>query len=133
MNEPKVIKLNDWPRPNTSPEAAVVATESSLLLRYYTGEDEVALVEFPLVRSFKFGSPNDESLTGHPLKAFGLEYYCAHEVKNSPWVRELEKQNSVHPKHEKEKYISSSKHYIITFQDSTLECVAIQGNFGIQK
>lgn len=126
-NEPLIIKLEDWPKPNTSPEAIVAATEHGLILRYYAGESSAAIIKFPLVRCFKFGSPNDEALSGHPLKKFGLEYYGVHKVKKSPWISELEKQNSVHSRHNKEDYINNSEHYIFTFQDSTFECVIIAG------
>jgi hypothetical protein len=106
----------------------VFATETQLTLRYFT-PNEIVVVKFPLVRSFQFGSPNDEALGGHPLSKYGLKFYCVHRIDNSPWVAELEKRNSVHPRHDKESFLRDSVHYVFTFQDSTLECVAIEGKY----
>jgi hypothetical protein len=83
----------------------------------------VGAVEFLWVRSIKFGGPNDETLSGHPLFGKGLEYYAAHEVKNSRWIEEEEKINSVHPRH-RGGWRDSLRHYILTFHDETLECLA---------
>jgi len=82
-----------------------------------------------LIRSFQFGSPNDEALGGHPLVRFGLKFYSVHKVENSPWISELEKRNAVHPRHNRESFLRDSVHFVFTFQDSTLECVALEGKF----
>jgi hypothetical protein len=83
----------------------------------------VGAVEFLWVSSIKFGGPSDETLSGHPLFGKGLEYYAAHEVKNSCWIEEEEKINSVHPQH-RGGWRDSLRHYIFTFHDETLECLA---------
>ncbi len=83
----------------------------------------VGAVEFLWVNSIKFGGPSDETLSGHPLFGKGLEYYAAHEVKNSRWIEEVEKINSVHPQH-RGGWRDSLRHYIFTFHDETLECLA---------
>jgi hypothetical protein len=57
---------------------------------------EIGVVEFKRVASVKKGSPNDEVLHGHPLWGSGLEFYQAHEVRNSPWIKELTDVNRVH-------------------------------------
>jgi hypothetical protein len=129
MSSPTVELLNSWPQPSTSPEAIVLATETQLFLRYATAENETAVIHFPLVKTFQFGSPNDEALGGHPLAKFGLKYYQVHRIKNSPLIAELEKRNSVHPRHLKERFLQDAVHYVFTFQDSTLECVVNEGQF----
>jgi hypothetical protein len=129
MSSPTVVLLDSWPQPSTSPEAIVFATETQLFLRYSTADEETAVIQFPLVKTFQFGSPNDEALGGHPLTGFGLKYYSVHRIDNSPWIAELEQRNSIHPRHDKERFLKDAVHYVFTFQDSTLECVVNEGQF----
>jgi hypothetical protein len=129
MPSPTVVLLDLWPQPSTSSEAVVFATETQLFLRYSTDNDKTAIIQFPLVRIFQFGSPNDEALGGHPLAQFGLKYYQVHRIDNSPWIAELERRNSIHPRHDKELFLKNVVHYVFTFQDSTLECVVSEGQF----
>ena len=122
--------LEDWPQPEAgAPEPCVYGDDTRLLIRYYTENEKIAVIKFPLVSIFKFGSPNDEALGGHPLIKNGLEYYSVHKVENSFWVVELEKQNSVHPQHDTNRFLKDKHHYIFTFHDSTLEVVANEGEF----
>ena len=83
----------------------------------------IGVVEFKQVTSVKIGSPNDEVLHGHPLWGSGLEYYRAHEVRNSPWITELVNVNRVHERFDESRW-SGTRHFILTFHDETLECVA---------
>lgn len=129
MPSPIVVLLDSWPQPGSAPEALVFATETELLLRYYISQEEAAVIQFPLVRIFRFGSPNDEALGGHPLNKLGLKFYSVHQIENSPWVAELERKNAVHPRHDKERFLKDAVHYIFTFQDSTLECVVNEGQY----
>jgi hypothetical protein len=87
------------------------------------GDHGIGVVEFKRVTSVKMGSPNDEVLNGHPLWGSGLEFYQAHEVKNSPWIRELMEVNRVHRGFH-ERHWSETRHFILTFHDETVECVA---------
>src|SRR5262245_60100686 len=85
--------------------------------------EHAALVEFERYWSYTFGWPNDEAINGHPLYGRGLRPYGAFEVKDSSWVRQLERMNSVHHRHNPERF-AALHHYIFTFHDSMLECVA---------
>jgi hypothetical protein len=120
-----------------APEPAVLADEGSVVVAYYAsgnainwdpaspenlGQAEVVVLRFSGVRSMVFGSPNDEALGGHPLFDRGLEFYAAHRVLNSSWIRQLERMNRVHPMHSPESF-SRLSHVILTFHDSTFECV----------
>jgi hypothetical protein len=120
-----------------APEPVVVADERSVVVAYYAagnpvdwntatpedlGDEEVVLLRFEGVHSMMFGSPNDEALHGHPLADRGLDAYAAHRVLNSSWIRGLERMNRVHPMHSASGF-SRLSHFILTFHDSTFECV----------
>ena len=129
MSSPIVVLLDSWPQPSSVSEALVFATETKFFLRYYISQEETAIIQFPLVKVFQFGSPNDEALGGHPLTPFGLKFYSVHRIENSPWIAELEKRNEVHPSHDKERFLKDTVHYVFTFQDSTLECIVNEGQY----
>ena len=124
----KVSVLDDWPQSAAgAPDPKIFADDSNFVLRYETQNDKFAVVSFPMVNQFIFGSPNDEALNGHPLYEQGLKFYSVHEVANSTWLDELEKQNSTHPQHNKKRFLQDMKHYIFTFHDSTLELAVTEG------
>jgi hypothetical protein len=81
------------------------------------------IVEFKRATSVKIGSPNDEALRGHPLWGSGLEFYSAHEVKNSPWITELIEVDRAHERFDESQW-TGRRHFMLTFHDETLECVA---------
>jgi hypothetical protein len=83
----------------------------------------IGIVEFKRVTSIKIGFPNDEVLRGHPLWGSGLEFYSAHEVKNSPWIIELMTVERAHERFDESQW-SGRRHFVLTFHDETLECVA---------
>lgn len=88
-----------------------------------SAEEPVAIVQFELPRATYLGAPNDEAFEGHPLASRGLRPYAAYEVRDSSWVRTLERMNSVHPSHSPAPF-RSLRHYVFAFHDSTFECVA---------
>jgi hypothetical protein len=100
-----------------------------LAIRYLTADDKFVVVHFPLCAYVVFGAPNDEALGGHPLSSRGLTFYSVHEVLDSSLIKMLERRNSVHPSHDSERYLRNKKHYVFTFQDSTLECVVSEGEW----
>lgn len=69
-----------------------------------------------------FGYPNDEALPGHPLFANGLNYYGVFEVRESSWAARLDEQNEV--SFPNAVATRPQTHFIITFHDSTFECLA---------
>jgi hypothetical protein len=120
----RAIVLAAWPQPAAgAPKPRVLANDTTLSLLYRTEDNRYAVIRFPLCIYFIFGMPNDEALGGHPLSRLGLRHYSVHEVVSSALIRKLERRNSVHPQHDPESYLKRMKHYIFTFQDSTLECV----------
>jgi hypothetical protein len=85
--------------------------------------EPIALVRFAPCYATMFGPPNDEAFHGHPLYERGLTPYGAFLIENSSWIRRLERMNSVHPHHRPERFWAR-KHYVLSFHDSTFECVA---------
>jgi len=83
----------------------------------------LCLVTFKRCASAKLGHPNDEVQHGHPLSGRGLEAYTAQIVKNSPWLKEVARTNSVH-RADKPEFWESKNHYVFWFHDSTFECLA---------
>ena len=118
----QAVVLTGWPQPTTVSEPRVMADGTTLSLMYKTNGDRYAIVRFPLCTYFTFGQPNDEALGGHPLARVGLRHYSVHEIHGSALVGELERRNSIHPRHDPASYLNR-RHFVFTFQDSTLECV----------
>ena len=83
----------------------------------------LCLVTFNRCASAKLGHPNDEVQHGHPLAKCGQEGYTTQIVKNSPWLAEVVKTNSVHP-NDRPEHWESMNHYVFWFHDSTFECLA---------
>ncbi len=135
----RVVALDGLPKPDAgAPLPLVAANESTLLIAYYIQgpptqwdpaeledprfDDQTATVIFSAL-NFMFGYPNDEVLSGHPLYARGLKWYGGYEVLESSWVRRLERMNRVHDLHNPDSFLSYH-HFILTFHDTMLECVA---------
>lgn len=67
--------------------------------------------------------------TQYIRRPLGLKHYQIHRIDNSPWLAELEQRNAIHPQHDKQRFPEDAIHYVFTFQDSTLECIVIEGQF----
>lgn len=127
-----------------SPCPMLIADENSLRIAFYLEEERLtsewliattrpsasddaddlcAVIEFSMAYAHMFGPPNDEAFAGHPLATRGLSPYGAFEVLHSSWLRSLEQMNSVHPYHRPERFLRF-KHFILSFHDTTFECVA---------
>jgi hypothetical protein len=70
----------------------------------------------------RYGGPNDEAHSAHPLAKFGLGFYGLYEVHESPWIRERMVANRVHPQHN-DSMFDGLKHYIACFKDVKFECI----------
>jgi hypothetical protein len=121
-----VIALSEIPSPEAgAPSPVVQASEESVAVAYYTtpADGAVALVSFTMPHVHLFGAPNDEALDSHPLYERGLTFYGAFEVHDSSWIRSLERMNRVHRFHNASRF-AAYRHFIITFHDTTFECIA---------
>jgi hypothetical protein len=88
-----------------------------------TSGEPVALVTFSRAYAHMFGPPNDEAFHGHPLSSRGLRPYRVYEVKDSSWLRGLERMNAIHPYHRRE-HFDNYHHFVFAFHDTTFECLA---------
>lgn len=127
----KVLPLPGVPSSDVgAPMPAVIADEDTVFLAYYVSSSDpdaesspVAIIRFHSPRAQYFGAPNDESLDGHPLWSRGLRSYGGFVVEQSSWIRSLEQMNRVPSQHHPALF-EGYRHYILTFHDSTFECVA---------
>ncbi|MEZ5977698.1 MAG: hypothetical protein R3F34_05710 [Planctomycetota bacterium] len=88
-------------------------------------EDEnLVVATFEGCLSVLFGMPNDEALAGHPLATRGLCPCGVFEIRESSWIRELDNRNAVHSRHRRGLWCTTFRHFVVTFHDSTFECVA---------
>lgn len=139
----QVIELSNVPQSDVgAPLPHVAASEHVVVLAYLVSEPDpawdgtyatvvgptseglVATVRFFRAYAHLFGPPNDEAFKGHPLASRGLRPYTASEVRGSSWLRHLEKMNSVHPNHNKGRFLEGKRHFVFAFHDSVFECVA---------
>lgn len=138
------IKIKWDPSWNTGASLPyVMASETKIFLIYLIKEDDpnwdgtyvnviddkggkiypLALVEFKKSYINKFGGMNNEVWHGHSLFKRGLEGYAAHEIKNSKWLQEQKKINSVHSGYKEARW-AKLKHYMFLFHDTVFECLA---------
>jgi hypothetical protein len=137
----EVIALEGIPQCDVgAPSPLVLADEFSTLVAYGLPDNDtpalqavtdgvpedgetMAVVRFVGCHAHMLGRPNDEAFTGHPLAARGLHPCGAFRVRSSSWIRSLERMNSVHPHHKPARF-RELEHFVLSFHDSTFECVA---------
>lgn len=139
----RVIPINDIPQSSIgAPIPLVLSDEFITVVAFYlqdspedwdgtsiriispeTEGEPLALVRFSPCYASMFGPPNDEAFIGHPLANRGLRPYGAFVIENSSWLRQLERMNSIHTSHNPERFLAR-KHYVLSFHDSTFECIA---------
>ena len=140
----KVAPLDGIPQSSVgAPIPIVLAGEHDVCVAYYVeglpegsnhealravGTDSegeaVAIVRFSSCYAHSLGPPNDEAFQGHPLSPVGLEPYGSFEVHHSSWIKQLARMNSVHPYHDEKRFLSGRRHFILSFHDTTFECIA---------
>lgn len=141
-HQDEVCELRDVPQSSIgAPVPTIVADEHRVVLAYYLQDrdpdwdgqtirvvgpadssEPLAIVRFAICYAHMFGPPNDEAFIGHPLASRGLHPYGAFEVRQSSWIRKLERMNSVHEDHRPEAFWKQ-RHLIFAFHDTTFECV----------
>lgn len=146
MEEEHVVELKIGCHPEAAVSGAMLLqSESAVFLLFNAMSDETnaegryedvgtAAIEFKHCRRTLFGGPNDEAIPEHRLFDKGLADcgYGICEVLNSAWAKEVMGQARKSAKRiwgdrfEKayEKHNWSIRHFIVTFHDSTFECLA---------
>jgi hypothetical protein len=139
----RVRLLNDIPQSSVgAPIPVVLSSEHITVVAFYlenapanwggsairivsedTAGEPLALVRFAPCYATMFGPPNDEAIQGHPLYERGVTPYGAFVIENSSWIRRLERMNSAHVRHKPERFLARN-HYVLSFHDTTFECVA---------
>ncbi|MFM0339000.1 hypothetical protein [Paraburkholderia fungorum] len=129
QQEDQVVLLDAVPHPAVdAAEPFIVASDRRVILSYPIAEcdferfgpfdpddDPFCAVLFPDAVFHRLGPPGGDDLDIHPLALQGLNAYSVHEVINSSLAAEISGFVSSVP---------AQRHFIITFQDSTFECVA---------
>ena len=87
---------------------------------YHRADAGRVVVRVPWCLAFKFGYPNDEALTGHPLYDHGFVGTAVYEVLESSWIAQVGCQNRV-PFPEMDTAVWDVRHFLFSFHDSTLE------------
>jgi hypothetical protein len=128
----EVVALDVGFVPNSgAPQPVLFETEHDAVLIFWGQRNEapgtrerVAVTAWHCMIA-TFGYPNDEALPGHRLYESGLSYYGVFEVLEPSWRGRIIAQNqSVFPK--TPAHYERLRHFIVTFQDSTFECLAEQ-------
>jgi hypothetical protein len=134
--EPRITEWCDAPVLASHEPPVLDITGRDLLVSYLIArvalsvedQEECAVVKFGGVYVFTYGYPNDEALPGHPLFRHGLKHYSFNVVENSPRIEEMRKQNAVcFPN--SGRLFDHRKHFVVTFQDETLEVVCDEISF----
>ncbi|QQC66173.1 hypothetical protein [Paraburkholderia ginsengisoli] len=129
QQEDHVVLLDSVPYPAAdAAEPFIVASDRRVILAYPIAEadferfgpfdpddDPFCTVLFPDAMFHRLGPPGDVDLEIHPLAMQGLLGYSVHEVVNSSLAAEIAAVGSALP---------ALRHFVITFQSSTFECVA---------
>ncbi|RZF30565.1 hypothetical protein EVC45_06220 [Paraburkholderia sp. UYCP14C] len=134
--EDQVFLLDFAPHPaDDAAEPFIVASDRRVILTYPIAEsdferfgpfdpddDPFCAVLFADTVFHRLGPPGDDDLAIHPLAAHGLTGCSVHEVVNSSLCAELAAvatgSMAVDPE------APARRHFVITFQASTFECVA---------
>jgi hypothetical protein len=155
MDEEQVVELNVGCRPEAAVSGATLLQSESavfLLFNAMSGEKNAegyyedvgtAVMEFKGCCRTLFGGPNDEALPEHPLYEKGLADfgYSICEVLNSSWAKEVMKRARKSAERiwgdrfEKSyaKYNWTTRHFMVSFHDSTFECLADDFQLSVHK
>jgi hypothetical protein len=129
QQDDKVVLLDSVPHPAAdAAEPFIVASDRRVILAYPIAEadferfgpfdpddDPFCTVLFPDCVFHRLGPPGDNDFEIHPLAARGLLGHSVHEVVNSSLAAEIAELASAG---------LAPRHFVMTFQDSTFECVA---------
>jgi hypothetical protein len=136
----RVIELKTVPQPSVgAPMPTILSDEQTTMVAYLNeeGDEEPdyrqsskTLITFRQPIAHMFGPPNDEAFSGHPLASRGLVPHSFFVIEHSSWVRGLERMNRVHPYHDSKRF-DAYQHFVLSFHDSTFECISKDYEFEV--
>ncbi len=129
----KRIDIGCQPSPSGSGEILIQACEGNAFLTFFAistilnsqGKyDDLgrAVVQIKGLVQSKFGYPNDEAFSGHPLYGRGFDGCGVVEVFGGSWVRELIAQNKIPFPNTRDNW--KCRHFIFPFKEHVFECLA---------
>jgi hypothetical protein len=146
MPDEQVVELKVGCHPEAAVSGAVLLqSDNAVFLLFNAMSDETnsqgryedvgaAVINFTHCKLTRFGGPNDEGLPEHPLYHKGLAQhgYSICEVVNSSWAAEVMERAKKSARriwgdrfqHAYKDRKWTTRHFIITFHDSTFECLA---------
>jgi hypothetical protein len=122
--EPFVLEapvMDAWP--GMAHFTAVIGDSFHCTVLFATPKREHVALRFMSIAGYKVTGVSDEIIEGHPLTGRGLTAYRTFVVNNSPWLKELESTDSVHPNHRVERW-RIYRHYLLCFKDRMFEAIA---------
>jgi len=115
----------DFPAMDTGSPSPILVWGDAAYLLYYgpanADSEVVIVVKFEGALAALTGPPSDESLMNHRLWGKGLRFYSVHVVDESEWLRDLVRRDSHRTS---PGWVLSHTHYLFTFHDQTIECLA---------
>jgi hypothetical protein len=157
MPEEHVVELRVGCHPEAAVSGAVLfQSENAVFLLFNAMSDQTnsqghyegvgtAVIQFTHCSVTRFGGPNDEALPEHPLYHKGLSEsrfgYDICEVLNSSWVAQVMDRAKKSAQriwgdgfqHAYANCQWTTRHFIVTFHDSTFECLADDFTLSLSK
>ena len=112
-----------------APEAVLAVNDMgdaalALRPRWDDGDNSAVVLVWSGSRYSSMGDPNDEAANGHRLYGKGLEdVLWIGEVHDSELIVALERQNSVHPRHDPSRF-ANLVHHVVRTKEQAVEVVA---------
>lgn len=84
---------------------------------------QIAIVRLVHAYGLRAGGSNDEVIEGHPLFGSGIHNYGAFVIRNSNWIENEYRINSVHEQFSQSQW-KDLRHFMWTFHDGIVEAIA---------
>jgi hypothetical protein len=99
-------------------------TVLALKPRWDDPDQRCVVIVWTGTRSARLGDPNDEAISGHRLWRKGLDAVLwAGQVSHSNAIRDLERQNRVHPRHDPSRF-EHLIHHVLRLKEEVVEVIA---------
>jgi hypothetical protein len=121
---PYAERLDIAPPPHSEPEVLVVMRDGGAFVNYLSSDLDEVVIRFGGVLEFT-ANLWDAGIETHPLWGSGLELFRLHVVHRSPRLALIEQCDRMRRFGEPfELEGENPNHYVMTFPEGTLECVA---------